>query len=106
MSAFDASHPPDLSPTPPPPAGSSPAAGQHDPLRLCIFATVALLGWLGGPATLLFFAGLGFAGYWRARRAGLLRSDCLLRDTRLVLAYLALLAAFAAWGIGHWVGLW
>ena len=31
-----------------------------DPLRLCIFATVALLGWLLGPIALIFFAGLGF----------------------------------------------
>lgn len=64
-----------------------------DPLRLCIFATVALLGWALGPFALVFFAGLGFAGYWKARRAGLTRSRCLLRDTRLVLAYLAVLVA-------------
>jgi hypothetical protein len=36
------------------------------------------------------FAGLGFAAYRSARRAGLTRSACVLRDTRLVLAYLAL----------------
>lgn len=71
-----------------------------DPLRLCIFATVALLGWLGGPFALVVFAGLGFAGYWRARRAGLTRSKCLLRDTRLVLAYLA--ALVIAGGVGIW----
>jgi hypothetical protein len=47
----------------------------------------------------LAFAGLGFAGYWRARRAGLTRSKCLLRDTRLVLAYLGLLGAAAVAGI-------
>ncbi|MEO3799952.1 hypothetical protein [Nonomuraea sp. B1E8] len=69
-----------------------------DPLRLCVYATVALLAWLLGPWAVLGFAVLGFAGYWRARRAGLTRSKCLLRDTRLVLAYLALigLAAIAA----------
>jgi hypothetical protein len=74
-------------------------ADVHDPLRLCIFATVALLGWLLGPVALLLFAGLGFAGYWRARRAGLTRSQCFLRDTRLVLGYLFVLVAAAAVGI-------
>lgn len=75
------------------------AAAPYDPLRLCIFATIALLGWLLGPVALLFFAGLGFAGYVRARRAGLLRSRCLLRDTRLVLTYLAVLVVAAGAGI-------
>jgi hypothetical protein len=70
----------------------------YDPLRLCVYATVALLAWLLGPWAVLGFAALGFAGYWRARRAGLTRSKCFLRDTRLVLAYLGLigLAALAA----------
>lgn len=80
---------------------SESVAGTYDPLRLCIFATVALLGWLLGPFALLLFAGLGFSGYWQARRAGLRRSRCLLRDTRLVLAYLAALGAAAAVGI-YW----
>ena len=76
----------------------------YDPLRLCVFATVALLGWLLGPLALLFFAGLGFAGYWRARRAGLTRSKCFLRDTRLVLGYLGGLAVAGAVGValGWW----
>ncbi len=64
-----------------------------------LFATVALLGGLLGPWALAFFAGMGFVGYWRARRAGLLRSKCLLRDTRLVLAYLAGLVVLAGWAI-------
>lgn len=34
-----------------------------DPLRLCIFATVAALGWLLGPFALLVFGVLGFTGY-------------------------------------------
>lgn len=75
-----------------------------DPLRLCIFATVAALGWLFGPLALGFFAALGFAGYWRARRAGLLRSRCLLGDTRVVLVYLAALVLLAA--VGGWQGWW
>jgi hypothetical protein len=83
----------------PPGTAAAQANPPYDPLRLCIFATVALLGWLLGPVALLFFAGLGFAGYWQARRAGLTRSKCLLRDTRLVLGYLAALATAAGVGI-------
>ncbi|WP_222842825.1 hypothetical protein [Bowdeniella nasicola] len=70
-----------------------------DPLRLCIYTTVAALGWLFGPWALLVFAALGFAAYARARRAGLTRSKCYLRDTRLVLAYLGLLGIVALVGI-------
>jgi hypothetical protein len=84
---------------PTPLSDREPATTAYDPLRLCIFATVALLGWLLGPVALLFFAGLGFTGYWKARQSGLTRSKCLLRDTRLVLGYLAVLAAAAAVGI-------
>ena len=70
-----------------------------DPLRLCIFATVALLGWTAGPVALAVFAAVGFAGYWKARRRGLTRSKCYLRDTRLVLTYLGTLLAAGLWGI-------
>jgi len=73
----------------------------YDPLRLCVYATVALIAWALGPVAVLGFAALGFAGYWRARRAGLTRSRCVLRDTRLVLAYLGLLAVAGAAGIGY-----
>ncbi len=83
----------DLQPPPQDPAA------PFDPLRLCVFATVALLGWLLGPVALVGFAGLGFAGYWKARRAGLMRSRCKLGDTRLVLAYLAMLVALGLAGI-------
>jgi len=82
------------------------APETFDPLRLCVFATVALLGWLLGPVSLAFFAGLGVVGYTRARRAGLLRSKCLLGDTRVVLAYLGLLVVVAVAalvvGFGPW----
>lgn len=75
------------------------AAAPYDPLRLCVFATIALLGWLLGPWALLGFAILAVVGYARARRAGLMRSRCKLGDTRLVLAYLVLLAGGAATAI-------
>lgn len=71
----------------------------YDPLRLCIFATVALLGWVLGPLALVFFAVLGVVGYAQARRAGLLRSKCLLGDTRIVLAYLGLLTVLGVVGV-------
>ena len=85
-------------------AGATPESAEvYDPLRLCIFATVALLGWVLGPFALLLFAGLGFAGYVKARRAGLTRSKCFLRDTRLVIGYLSLLAAAGAAGVWFWL---
>jgi hypothetical protein len=74
-------------------------APPYDPLRLCIFATIALLGWLLGPVALLGFAVLGLVGYTRAFRAGLTRSKCFLRDTRLVIGYLALLASAGVAGV-------
>ncbi|MEU8150081.1 hypothetical protein [Nonomuraea sp. NPDC048901] len=74
---------------------------MKDPLRLCVYATVALLAWLLGPWAVLGFAALGFAGYWNARRVGLTHSKCLLKDTRLVLAYLGLLVLVAAAAIIH-----
>ncbi len=80
-------------------AGGDSPPESFDPLRLCIFATIALIAWLGGPWALAFFSALGFVGYWRARRAGLLRSKCLLGDTRIVLVYLAVLFLVAAWGV-------
>lgn len=71
----------------------------YDPLQLCIFATVALLGWVFGPVALLGFAGLGLVAYTRARLRGLTRSRCVLRDTRLVIGYLALLALAGLGGV-------
>jgi hypothetical protein len=81
--------------------GSAAGKAAYDPLRLCVYATVALIAWVLGPVAVLGFAALGFAGYGRARRAGLTRSRCVLRDTRLVLAYLGLLALAGAAGIGY-----
>ncbi len=83
----------------PDPESDPQAPAPFDPLRLCIFATIALLGWVAGPVALAVFAAVGFAGYWKARRRGLTRSKCFLRDTRLVLAYLGVLFAAGLWGI-------
>ena len=86
-------------------AGARRAERGVDPLKLCVFTTVALLGWLLGPWAVLVFATLAFTAYSKARRGGLLRSKCLLRDTRLVLAWLGLLVVVAvvaiAWDVAH-----
>jgi hypothetical protein len=78
----------------------------YDPLRLCVYATIAILAWLIGPAVVLLFAAVGFVGYWRARRAGLTRSRCVLRDTRLVLGYLGAIALVATVGLALSVHGW
>ncbi|MEV4152586.1 hypothetical protein AB0J48_06195 [Nocardia salmonicida] len=75
------------------------AQQPHDPLTLCVVATVALLTWLVGPWAVVGFGALAFAGYWRAWRAGLRRSRCWLRDTRLVLAYVAAIAVVGVVGV-------
>ena len=87
----------------PPHADPAPPAAPYDPLRLCVFATVALLGWILGPVALLGFAVLAIVGYSKARRAGLLHSRCKLGDTRLVLLYLTVLAVAACVGIYLWI---
>ncbi len=82
------------------------ASAPYEPLRLCVYATIALLAWVLGPVAVVGFASLGFVGYFRARRAGLTRSKCLLRDTRLVLTYLGLLGLAGLVGIGWSVYGW
>jgi hypothetical protein len=77
------------------------APPAHDPLRLCVMTTVALLAWVLGPVAVLVFAAVGAAGYVRARRAGLLRSRCKLGDTRIVIAYLVAVALVAAAGTAY-----
>ena len=74
---------------------SQQADEPYDPLRLCVYATVALLAWLLGPVMVAVFAGLGLIGYIRARRAGLRHSKGALRDTRLGIAYLGVIALVA-----------
>jgi hypothetical protein len=81
-------------------------APPYDPLRLCVFTTVALIACMLGPIAVLGFALIAIAGYARARRQGLLRSKCKLGDTRLVLAYLTVLAVLAAVATPFWVMFW
>ncbi|MDP9122354.1 MAG: hypothetical protein M3O15_13470 [Acidobacteriota bacterium] len=75
-----------------------------DPLRFCVWTTVALLAWVLSPglvAAVFGFAGL--AAYARAWRAGLRRSDCILGDPRLVMLYLGLVGVsgfgWTAWRV-------
>jgi hypothetical protein len=84
--------------------GDPPA--PFDPLRLCVYATIALITCVLGPIALLAFASIAIAGYARARRAGLLRSRCKIGDTRLVLVYLSALAVLAAVAAPFWVMFW
>ena len=84
--------------------GDPPA--PFDPLRLCVYTTVALIACVLGPLAVAAFAGVAIAGYSKARRAGLLRSRCKLGDTRLVLAYLGVIALTGAVGIGWSVHAW
>jgi hypothetical protein len=84
--------------------GDPPA--PFDPLRLCVYATVALIACVLGPIALLGFSSLAIAGYAKARRAGLLRSRCKIGDTRLVLVYLSVLAVGAAIATPFWVAIW
>lgn len=81
-------------------------APPFDPLRLCVYTTVAAITLVLGPLAVLAFAGIAIAGYARARRNGLLRSRCKLGDTRLVLLYLSIIAVLAAIAVPFWVMLW
>lgn len=66
-----------------------------DPLRYCIFTTIALIAWaVGAPVAVALMSALGLAAYVSAWRSGLRTSKCVLRDTRLVIGYLAV--AFGA----------
>ena len=65
------------------------SATPYDPIRFCVFTTVALLAWLlGPPVVVAAMAALGLWAYARAMRAGLATTRCVLRSPRLVLLYL------------------
>lgn len=79
----------------PPPEPDAPPT--FDPLRYCIFTTIALLAWVVGPAPVAtVMSGLGLAAYARAWRGGLRQSRCVLGDVRLVVAYLGVAFVWAA----------
>ena len=81
-------------------------APPFDPLRLCVYTTVAVIACVLGPIAVLAFAVIAISGYASARRAGLLRSRCKLGDTRLVLVYLSAISVLAAVAVPFWVMLW
>ena len=67
--------------------------GTFDPIRFCVFTTVALIAWVfGPPVAVTLMSGLGLWAYWHAWRTGLRSTKCVLRDPRLVMLYLG--AAF------------
>lgn len=60
-----------------------------DPIRLCVYTTIAVLAWIvGAPVMMMAMSAFGLVAYWRAMREGLTRSKCVLRKPRLVLFYL------------------
>jgi hypothetical protein len=92
----------------PPSADGTKGQAPFDPLRLCIFTTIALLAWLlTPPLVVVWMATLGLLGYVKAYREGLTRSKCFLRDVRLVLLYLSLAwiagAYFTVYSVIHWM---
>lgn len=68
----------------------------YDPLRFCIFTTIALIAWaFGAPFAVMLMSGMGLFAYAHAWRQGLRQSKCFLRDPRLVMGYLG-----TAFGLG------
>lgn len=66
-----------------------------DPIRYCVFTTVALIAWaFSAPAAVVLTSGMGLWAYAAAYRKGLRRSACVLGDIRIVMGYLAI--AFVA----------
>ena len=83
---------------------ASSRTAPFDPLRFCVYTTVALLAWLlSAPVMMMAMSALGLWAYTRAVRAGLTRSKCVLRRPRLVLLYLG--CVFVA-GVGALIYGW
>jgi hypothetical protein len=82
-------------------SSASTPPSTFDPIRFCVYTTVALLAWLVSPPVMVMaMSGLGLWAYWRAMRGGLTRSKCVLRNPRLVLLYLGTVFASGAAGLG------
>jgi hypothetical protein len=78
---------------PPPPM----ARATFDPLRFCVYTTIALLAWLvSAPVMMMVMSALGLWAYGRAIRGGLTRTKCVLKSPRLVLGYLSLVLVAGA----------
>jgi hypothetical protein len=81
-----------------------------DPIRFCVFTTIALIAWVvGPPLAVLLMSGLGLWAYSNAWRQGLRQSKCFLRDPRLVMLYLGgafvLALAFTVRDLGMLLGI-
>ena len=75
-------------------------AVTFDPIRFCVYTTVALLAWIVSPPVMVMaMSGLGLWAYARAVRAGLTRSKCVLRNPKLVLLYLGTVFSAGALGL-------
>ncbi len=62
-----------------------------DPIRFCIFTTIALLAWAcGAPFAVMVMSGMGLWAYAHAWHQGLRQSKCFLRDPRLIMGYLVI----------------
>lgn len=63
---------------------------RFDPVRFCVFTTIALLAWaFGPPVVVLVASAFGLWAYGHAWRHGLRETKCFLRDPRIAMAYLA-----------------
>jgi hypothetical protein len=88
----------------PAPRPVAPPASGTDPLRSCVFTTIALLAWVAGPVVVTLLAALGLAAYVGAARRGQHRSRCVLRFVPLVILYLAAALAAGVVGVVRWFG--
>jgi hypothetical protein len=89
------------SPQPPLPTFEPTKTAAYDPLRFCIFTTIALIAWaLSPPVAVMLMSGMGLWAYGRGRVHGIGRTKGLLLDTRVVMTYLGaafLASTFFAW---------